>query len=294
MDCSEAREHLCDLNRGRLEADAAEAVRAHLTQCADCAALLQVEVRVRALIRAQAPRYTAPPALKARVQDLLAESAPPKESVIHGAAAGTHGAAAGTHGAAAGTRRTAGPPRWRDWLRGHSWTAGGLAGAVALLLVVWAGWLWLPRDPVSLLADGAVAEHVEYVKATMTRPAADPLAVMREVRDRVGFAFEPIFPGDSQVALVAGMVTDLRGRRAATFVYRDGSGRYTTLFLMPEAGIVIPDEGRMPIETFKPYHRVTSGRELLLWKQRNLACLLVSDLDQAGTASMFLKVRKSA
>jgi anti-sigma factor (TIGR02949 family) len=285
MDCSEAREHLCDLNRGRLEADAAEAVRAHLTQCADCAALLQVEVQVRALIRAQAPRYTAPPVLKARVRDLLAESAPPRESVTHGAAVGTHDV---------GTRRTAGPPRWRAWLRGHSWTAGGLAGAVALLLVVWAGWLWLTRDPVALLADGAVAEHVEYVKATMTRPAADPLAVMREVRDRVGFAFEPIFPGDSRVALVAGLVTDLSGRRAATFVYRDDSGRYTTLFLMPQAGIVIPDEGRMPIETFKPYHRVTSGRELLLWKQRNLACLLVSDLDQAGTAAMFLKIRQAA
>ncbi len=165
---------------------------------------------------------------------------------------------------------------------------------MALLLVVWAGWLWLRRDPLSLLADGAVAEHVEYVKATMTRPAADPLAVMCEARDQVDFAFEPIFPGDSQVALVAGMVTHLRGRRAAAFVYRDDSGHYTTLFLMPEAGIVIPDEGRMPIETFKPYHRVTSGRELLLWKQRNLACLLVSDLDQEGMAQMFLKIRKTA
>jgi hypothetical protein len=239
-------------------------VRAHLTQCADCAALLQVEVRIRALIRAQVPRYTAPPALRARVEALVARP------------------------------RGAGWSGWWHRLRFHPWPAGAVAGAVALLLVVWAGWLWLTRDPVSLLADGAVAEHVEYVKATMTRPAADPLAVTREVRDRVGFAFEPIFPGDSRVALVAGMVTDLRGRRAATFVYRDDSGRYTTLFLMPEAGIVIPDEGRLPIETFKPYHRVTSGRELLLWKQRNLAWLLVSDLDQAGTAAMFLKIRKTA
>jgi anti-sigma factor (TIGR02949 family) len=280
MNCSEAREHLCDLNRGRLEADAAEAVRAHMAQCADCAALLQVEVRIRALIRARAPRYTAPPALRARVQDLLAESASPGESV--------------THGPAVGTRRTVGRPRWRDEVRGHPWTAGALAGAVALLLVVWAGWLWLTRDPVSLLADRAVAEHMEYAKETMTRPAADPLAVMRGLRDQAGFAFEPVFPGDSQVQLVAGMVTDLRGRRAAAFVYRDDSGRYTTLFLMPEAGIIVPDERRMPIETFKPYHRVASGRELLLWKQRNLACLLVSDLDQAGTAAMFLKIRKTA
>jgi len=279
MDCSEAREHLSDLNRGRLEADTAEVVRAHVGQCATCAAALQAEAGIRTLIRAQAPRYSAPLALKARIQALLVESASPKESV--------------THVAAPGTRPTAGQSRWRDLFRGHSWTVGSLAGAVAVLLVVWASWLWLARDPVSLLADRAVAEHVEYVKDTMTRPAADPSAVMGEVKSQVGFAFEPVFPGDSQVQLVAGMVSDLRGRRAATFVYRDGSGRYTTLFLMPEAGIVIPDKGRMPIETFKPYHRVTSGRQLLLWKQRNLACLLVSDLDQAGMAFVFLKIRKT-
>ncbi len=282
MDCSEAHEHLCDLNRGRLEADTAAAVHAHVEQCAACAAALQVEARVRALVQAQAPRYTAPPRLKSRIQALLAESAEsasPKESV--------------THNAAAGTRRTGGS-RWRDWLRGYPWTVGSLAGALAVLLLVWTGMLWMARDPVSLLAARAVAEHVEYVKDTMSRPAADPATVVHELKSQVSFAFEPVFPGDSQVRLVAGMVSDLRGKRAATFVYRDGSGRYTTLFLMPEAGTVIPTEGRMPIETFKPHHRMTSGRHLLLWKQRELACLLVSDLDVAGMAEMFLKIRKAA
>jgi hypothetical protein len=114
------------------------------------------------------------------------------------------------------------------------------------------------------------------------------------VKGQVDFAFEPVFPGDAQVQLVSGKVEKLRGKRTAMFIYRDNSGRYTTLFLMPEAGIIVPDEGRMPIETFKPYHRVTSGRQLLLWKQRNLACLLVSDSDQSGIAQMFLKVRKTA
>jgi len=78
------------------------------------------------------------------------------------------------------------------------------------------------------------------------------------------------------------------------FIYRDHSGRYTTLFLMPETGIVLPEERRMPIENFKPYHREISGRQLLLWKQGNLACVLVSDLDQAGLPSVFLKIRKTA
>lgn len=263
MECSEARENLTDLNRGRLEGEPAEAVRAHVGQCATCAAALQREVEIRALIQARAPRYAAPPALRRRIQAAMAQPRP------------------------------AGWSAWRAWLRTHPWTVGSLAGAVAVLLLVWGGTLWMARDPVSRLAARAVAEHVEYSKEMMNRPTPDPPALVQELRSQVGFSFEPVFRGDSQVRLVAGLVSDLLGKRAATFVYRDGSGRYTTLFLMPEAGTTIPAENRMPIETFKPYHQVTSGRHLLLWKQRDLACLLVSDLDEAGMAAMFLKVRKA-
>ncbi len=172
--------------------------------------------------------------------------------------------------------------------------AGGLAGAVAILLLVWAGILWVGRDPTSPLANRAVAEHVEYAKEAMNRPAPDPQPLVESLRSLVSFSFGPVFLGDSQVQLVASMVSDLSGKRAATFVYRDALGRYTTLFLMPEAGTVVPTEGRMPIETFKPHHRIASGRHVLLWKQRDLACLIVSDLDEGGLTTMFLKIRKAA
>ena len=78
---------------------------------------------------------------------------------------------------------------------------------------------------------------------------------------------------------MAGKVSDLPGKRVATFVYRDGSGRYTTLFLLPEAGVEIPAEGRIPIERFTPYHRVVSGRQLLFWKQGRLAYLPLRDAE---------------
>jgi anti-sigma factor (TIGR02949 family) len=264
MDCSEAREHLSDLNRGRLEAGAAGAVRAHLAQCADCAALLQVEVRVRALIRAQAPRYTAPPALRARIQALVAQPS--------------------------GMERAG----WWRWLRLHPWPAGAVAGAVCVLFVVWAWWVRLPGDPVSRMTAQAVAEHAEYVKEMMSRPAADPGPLFKELRSQVDFPFEPVFQGDPQVQLVAGMVGELSGRRAATFIYRDTAGRYTTLFLMPGAGIVVPEGDRMAIETFRPHYRTASGRSLILWKHRDLAWLLVSDLDKTDVPAMYLKVRKAA
>ena len=269
MDCSEACQHLNDLNRERLEAGLAEAVRAHVAGCPSCADALRLDAELRARIRAETPRYAAPPALRARIQALLSEAALAPPAPI----------------------RRAG---WREWLGGRPWTVGSLAGALAIVLLAWTGSLWLAKDPVALLATRAIDEHVEYVKETMARPAADPLAVLRELKRQVDYAFEPVFHGDSQVELVAGMVSDLPGRRAATFVYRDRAKRYATLYLMPEAGIAIPAEGRMPIENFKPYHREVSGRHLLLWKQGSLACLIVSDFDKAGTAAMFLKIRKAA
>jgi mycothiol system anti-sigma-R factor len=281
MDCSEAQEYLWDLNRGKLEADTSAAVRTHLEQCPACAVALQVEAKVRGLIRAQAPRFTAPTQLKGRIQALLAESAEsasPKESV--------------THGAARGSRRTGGP-RWRDWLRGHPWMVGSLAGATAVLLLVWAGSLWVTRDPVARLATWAAAEHAEDVKEMMSRSAADPGRLFRELQSQIDFPFEPVFRGDPQVQLVAAMVSELPGKRAATFVYRDRAGRYTTLFLMPGAGVVVPEGNRMPIETFKPHFRTASGRNLLLWKHRDLAWLLVSDLDKTELPAMYLKVRKA-
>jgi anti-sigma factor RsiW len=264
MECPEAREHLADLNRGRLEAELAGAVRAHVEQCAACRLALQTDAEVRALIRDQTPRYPAPPALRARIEGLIAQPA------------------------------RGGWAEWWRWLRLHAWPVGALAGAVCVLLLVWARWMWLPGDPVSRMTAQAVAEHAEYIKEVKTRPAADPVTVVKELRSQVDFPFEPIFQGDPQVQLVAGMVGELSGRRAATFIYRDTAGRYTTLFLMPGAGIVVPEGDRMPIETFKPHFRTASGRNLLLWKHRDLAWLLVSDLDKTEVPAMYLKVRRAA
>jgi len=203
MDCSEAREHFHDLNRERLDADTAEAVRLHVAQCANCASALHEEAQVRAMIRAQAPRYVAPPAVKARIRALLSQSASAEQSVTERAMAQTDGDGVGTHETAPPASQTAGR-RWWNVFRAHPWTVGSLAGALGVLLVVWGSWLWLARDPVSLLVNRAVAEHREYVKQTMTSSAADPSAVMRKVQSQVGFAFGPVFPGDSQVQLISG------------------------------------------------------------------------------------------
>jgi anti-sigma factor (TIGR02949 family) len=268
MDCAEARDHLSDLNRGGLTAEAAEAVRAHAQHCPRCAEALRVDAEVREVIRRGVPRYAAPPALRARVQTLLAESSATRSGRISS-------------------------PGWGAWFPTRRWFVGSLAGAMAAVLVGWAGMLWLTADPVSRLADWAVEEHGEYKEATMHGPAADPQMVLRELKTHLGFPVGPVFLGDAEAELVAGKVGEFRGARAATLIYRDAATHYSTLFLLPEVGVRIPAEGRLRVESFAPYHRVVEGRQLLLWKQGPLTCVLVSDLDQPSGASMFLKIRKA-
>jgi anti-sigma factor RsiW len=226
---------------------------------------------MRSLLRAEAPRYTAPPALRARLESLLAVPA----------------------SVPAATRTPGRTPGWRTWLARPRWAVGSLAGALALLLVVWGGWSWLAQDPTTRLLATASTEHREYRQEMMARPAPDPQAVLRTLKEGVGYPLPPTFLGDAAVKLVGGKVTEVSGMRAAALVYRDEGDRYSTLFMLPESAVAIPAGGRTAIETFKPYHRSLSGRELFLWKQGGVACVLVSDMDAAGSASMFLRVRKA-
>ncbi len=262
MECAEARDRFFDLNQGQLEAEAAAAVRAHVAQCSECAAALEAQARVRTLLQTRLPRYSAPEALRTRIL--------------------------------AGTTRQPSTQWRRAWWSGpraRPWTVGALAGAVATVVLVWAGMWWLQSDPALQILRRAVAEHSEYVSETMHLPASDPQGILNELRTQVDFPLLPLFRGDPEVQLITSRVSRLADRRAATLVYRDAAGRYTTLFLLPGEGMAIPEGNRLQIQTFKPYHRVLSGRQVLLWKQANLACLIISDLGEAGAAQMFLKIR---
>lgn len=263
MDCREARDLLADLTRNQLDRDVADAVRAHATECASCAEALRVEATMHALIRERAPRYPAPPALRARVQAALSD---------------------------AGRRPAAG---WRSWLSLHPWRAGGVAAALAALVAVWVGTTWLAADPVSRLVSRAVDEHVEYAREAMHRPAPEAAGLLSALRSRAGFPLGALFPGDADTQLISTTTAELRGTPAVALVYRNGPDRYVTLLLMPGADVTIPAEDRLAIQTFKPHHRVASGKQILYWKQNDLACLMVSDLDRAGTAALFLKIRKA-
>lgn len=264
MECREAQDYLAELSRDRLPVELAETVRAHLDGCAGCREALRTEGRLHALVRAHAPRHVASVALHARVRSALreAERAP-----------------------------SAG---WRSWIRLHPRLASLLAGAVAVLVLAWVGTVWLARDPVSRLMTRAVEEHLEYAREAMDRSVPDPRTLLRRAESKAPFPLGPVFPGDAEAPLMSVVTGELAGRPSVALVYRNGPGRYTTLLLMPGADASIPVEDRVAIERYAPHHRVVSGKHVLYWKQGDLACVLVSDLDQSGSARMFLKVRKAA
>jgi anti-sigma factor RsiW len=264
MTCRDAREHLTDLSRGQLPAELAANVRAHLVDCPACSEALRSEEQFRALVRGHAPRFTAPPALRAQVQAALRDGERTPRMVRHA------------------------------WVRRHPWLTGVLVGATAAVAIVWASGAWLARDPVSRLVAAAVQEHVEYAREAMHRPVPDAEELLRKVRSEAGFPLGRVFRGDAVAPLISATVTEVRGTRMVALVYRNGPERYTTLLVMPGADAVIPAEDRLAIENFTPHHRVASSKHVLYWTQRDVACLLVSDLDPPDLSAMFLKVRKSA
>jgi anti-sigma factor (TIGR02949 family) len=73
MDCNEATRLLEPYLDGELDRDTVRVVEAHIDRCAECQAAVAKVGRVRHALRAQAPRYSAPAALRERIR----RAAPP-------------------------------------------------------------------------------------------------------------------------------------------------------------------------------------------------------------------------
>jgi len=76
MDCKTANELLPLYFDGELDRATSREFEAHLDECADCRAALIGLDALRGALRKDAPRYTAPDALRARIQENVASAAP--------------------------------------------------------------------------------------------------------------------------------------------------------------------------------------------------------------------------
>ncbi len=187
---------------------------------------------------------------------------------------------------------------------GRGWSTLWMPPAAAALAMALIMLLWvlpsLPTaaagDPIRLLARVVISEHARTILWGESRPDVVPAALPRAMEES-GVALSWVFTGDDRIQLVNAQPTYLEGRRAIELAYRDADGHAVTYLILPAGTLALPERGRVQVDRWRPLIRTESGFSLIIWKQQNLLCVLVSDLvsdgDLAKFKEYFVKVRSS-
>jgi anti-sigma factor RsiW len=261
MDCHEARDLFEEHRRRELPPDRARALEAHLAGCPACRAFWAREEAVASVVRAL-PRLPAPPTLARQIRNL------------------------GT-----GRRGIAG------WL-GRPWVAAAVAALV--VAAVLAPWLRRPAerpgDIVDTLIQSGVAEHRRILlalQATDPQQIGDAGALFQRVGSVAAVELPKVLEGTDDLHLVAVRPTLLASRKTAAVTLRYEASPDTTYFILPGTDLPMPSEGRVQIEQYRPYMREVNGFNVVYWKQKDIAYLMVSGLDREGCQKLYLKVRRA-
>ena len=260
MECHETRDLFEEHRRRELEPDRARAVETHLEGCPACREFFAREAAVTALIQA-VPRLPAPPALARQIRSL-------------------------------GVRRR-GVAAWV----GRPWVAAALAAVVvAAVLAPWLRWPGeRPADIVDALIRSGVAEHRRILLELEAGPGAvdDPDALFARVRAVSDVELPKILAGTGELRLLIAKPTLLESRKTAAAALRYPTSPVTTYFILAGQDLPMPAEGRVQIEQYRPHMRQVNGFNVVYWKQKDLAYLMVSGLDREGCQKLYLKMRKA-
>jgi anti-sigma factor RsiW len=252
MNCNEAAAMIAAYADGEVEGFRGHTIRRHIRTCRDCADKQQEILDLRARIRAEAPRYTAPSALRDRVL-ALTESARP-----------------------APRERAPRADRWR-WM-----TAGALAGCAATVVAWVVGTAVLDWRTNEDLAVEAVTTHV---RATLGNhrvdvASSDQHTVKPWLSARLDYS-PPVHDFASEgFALIGGRIDYLDRQRVATLVYRYRD-HMIDVFVRPPTTHAAPAPMRT-VRGFNVAHATGSGMD---W-------LAVSDLNTAELAAFVEKLKE--
>src|SRR3972149_4755868 len=122
------------------------------------------------------------------------------------------------------------------------------------------------------------------------------LAALPRVMEQTGIGLSWLFQGDDEIQLINAEPLVVEGRRALALTYQDTEGHTLTYTLLPGAGMPLPKQGRVKTDGYQPLLTQIEGWSIFAWKQKDLACFLISDLvseqDLARFKQVFLKVRQ--
>lgn len=184
------------------------------------------------------------------------------------------------------------------------WAAAWAAPAAAAAAMAMISFLWIApslpttaaADPVRLVVHAVLSGHARTILWGEAREDVVP-AMLPRAMDDSGVALPWVFAGDDDIRLVNAQPTYLEGRRGIELAYRDRDGHTVTYLVLPARTLALPDRGRVTIGRWRPLVRQEGGFSLIMWKQQELLCVLVSDLvseaDLGKLKEYFVKVRSS-
>ena len=234
MNCNEAGTLVARYADGEVDDLQGRSIEEHLHGCASCAAKHQELLALRARIRAEVPYFNAPPALRARVRALLADTQD-----------------------AARTRPRPDRDRWR-WL-----TGGALAGCAATMLAWVLGTAVIDWRTNDELATEVVVSHV---RATLGNhlievASSDQHTVKPWLSARLDYSPPVQDLANEGFALTGGRLDTLERRPVATLVYRYRQ-HTIDVFVRPESARSPPPALRT-VRGFNVAHASGSGMDWL-------------------------------
>ena len=162
----------------------------------------------------------------------------------------------------------------RPWLAP---TVAALATALLLLLVFMPMMSRVqPTDPTERLVRAVVSEHTRVLMWGVRHGDVVP-ATLPELSRETGVALTRSFIGDDQLTLVAAEPIYVDRRRGIAIHCRDTEGHLVSYMAVPGTGVAIPDRDRVQVDRFRPALVRDSGYATWLWRQGDVACVIVSD-----------------
>jgi hypothetical protein len=143
-----------------------------------------------------------------------------------------------------------------------------------------------PSDPVDQMVRAVVSEHSRALmwgsRQSQVIPAALPW-----LQEQSGIGLSRAFVGDDLLNFVSAEPVYLLRQRGLAVHYRDVDGHLVTYIALPAEELKVPDRARVQIDRWRPALIKDSGFVAWVWRQRDVACFLVSDMVSADDLERF-------
>jgi mycothiol system anti-sigma-R factor len=254
MPCEYTQEQLYLYLDRELAPEEAQAVERHLQGCTSCQQAVTAHQRLQAMLRAAVEEEDMPAQLWPAIQQRLAQEVVQVHPEV---------------------RRSM---RWRVWL--------GSGAIAALLLLAWIGRSWFAA-PLPAVVQEMVDSHIRtrLMVAPYTQVPAQPATIQAWFRDRVEFAVPvPNLPRE-HYKFQGVRVNYFLNRRVAELAYTTGTHPLSFfIFAEPSMTLSAPHTVHAGKRTF--YVQRRKGYTAVLWKDGDMVCGLVSDLQAAVLVSL--------